>query len=111
MIYKQYDLSQSLNGNVIVHIARNPLGAVVFRESSEEKLKKAIDKYLNSLEEENKKAQEKKTQEKLEAKKKTAPTATNKKKLLENRLAEQVAVNKAEPDLEPEKKSFWDRLK
>lgn len=43
MIYKKYELSLSLNGKEIVYIARNAAGNVVFRESSEEELKNAID--------------------------------------------------------------------
>jgi hypothetical protein len=43
MIYKKYEFSLSLNGDEIVHIARNAAGNVIFRESSEKSLKQAID--------------------------------------------------------------------
>lgn len=52
MIYKRYELSQSLNGNNIMHIARNAAGMVVFRENSQKQLQTAIDNYLNNLEKE-----------------------------------------------------------
>ena len=46
MIYKKHELSQSLNGDSIIYIARNAAGNVVFRETSEEKLKKEIDRSI-----------------------------------------------------------------
>ncbi len=46
MIYKKHELSLSLNGDSVMHIARNVNGVVVFRENSEKGLKKAIDEYL-----------------------------------------------------------------
>jgi len=60
MIYKRYELSQSLNGDHIIFIARNAIGNVVFRESSEERVKSAIDRAQ----------EERQKQESLAAKKK-----------------------------------------
>ncbi len=48
--YKGYSISQSLNGNKIIYIARNRAEVVIFRESSENKLKSAIDNHLANLE-------------------------------------------------------------
>lgn len=46
--YKKYELSLSLNGNDIMHIARNASGIVIFRESSEKALKEAIDRSIEN---------------------------------------------------------------
>lgn len=43
MNYKRYELSRSLNGHDIVHIARNLSGVVVFRAHSDEELMRLID--------------------------------------------------------------------
>lgn len=48
--YKGYSISQSLNGDDIVFIARNRAEMVIFRESSENKLRSAIDKHFENLE-------------------------------------------------------------
>ena len=72
MIYKRYELSLSQNGPDLVHIARNAMGNVVFRESSEEKLKKAIDKSIEDqqkLEGEVQKAAAKREKEREQKKK------------------------------------------
>jgi len=45
LYYKRYELSQSLNGQTIIHIARNAAGIVVFRAENEQKLKEIIDDY------------------------------------------------------------------
>lgn len=99
MIYKRYELSQSLNGTRIVHIARNAAGNVVFRESSESNLRKAIDKSIA----------EKARLEELETKKKAehAKARMQKKKLFASPPPPEPLTA---PD-ESEKKSFWDRLK
>ena len=70
MIYKRYELSLSLTGNKIVHIARNAAGNVVFREASENKLKKAIDRSI----------EERQRLEELEAKKKATKANAKTKK-------------------------------
>lgn len=133
MIYKKYEFSLSLNGTKIVHIARNAAGFVVFRESSEAKLKKAIDKSI----------EEKQRQEELEAKEradKARAKAKAKKRALfaarvepeeepekEKEAKTQTSVPPApritrgpdgkfiskaqETENEPKKKSFWDKLK
>ncbi len=43
MIYKKYELSLSLNGESIIHIARNYAGAVIFRANSLEDVKEMVD--------------------------------------------------------------------
>lgn len=122
--YQRYELSRSLNGNKIVYIARNAAGNVVFRESSEENLKKAIDQH----EDEKRRAEEEK--EKLLAHKEE--TRSKKKKLLKNTLQEEIQERKlvlsetegealatteetlpgeSDQEVEPKKSSFWDRLK
>lgn len=72
MIYKKYELSQSLSGDTIIHIARNAAGYVVFREPTEAKLKKAIDNYEEEL-------QRKAEQEAQEAAKRKAERERKKK--------------------------------
>jgi hypothetical protein len=57
MIYKRYEFSQSLNGDKIVHIARNSAGMVIFRADSEKLLKEMIDRYWKNREHEEKLAQ------------------------------------------------------
>lgn len=70
MIYKRYELSLSQNGPDLVHIARNAMGNVVFREASEDKLKKAIDRSI----------EERRRLEELEAKKRAQKAKTKAKK-------------------------------
>ncbi|MCX6816696.1 MAG: hypothetical protein NTZ93_02445 [Candidatus Beckwithbacteria bacterium] len=65
MIYKRFELSQSLNGDHLVYIARNSAGIVVFREASETKLKKTIDRYLKQQQQEELLASQKKTEKSL----------------------------------------------
>jgi len=109
MIYKQrYELSQSLNGNTIVHIARNSAGTVVFREESANQLKKTIDNYLKELQNEAemiaKKAAEKlaqKNKNKTEPKK-AAPARLTRTQ--DGKFISKSTLEKAEP---PRKKSFW----
>ncbi len=68
MIYKKYELSLSLDGDKIVHIARNAAGNVIFRESSERSLKQVIDDAEQLIQETA--AQEEKNRIELEKKKK-----------------------------------------
>lgn len=70
MIYKGYEFSLSLNGTKIVHIARNAAGNVIFREPSEQKLKKAIDRSI----------EERQRKEELEAKERAAKAKARIKK-------------------------------
>lgn len=96
MYYKKYYLSQSLNGDKIVWIARNPMGVVVIRESSLEKLKREIDRR-------DKQEQEAKRNLKAKANKEDNKETTTEKTALE-----------PEKDKEEEekirKKSLWDKL-
>ena len=70
MIYKRFEFSQSLNGQRLLHIARNSAGIVVFREESENQLKKTIDQYLKHKQEEEELASAKDTQKLAEKAKK-----------------------------------------
>lgn len=103
--YKRYELSRSLNGNKIIYIARNAVGNVVFRESSEENLKKAIDE----LENQKPKEEEQKEEEVIEPPilKEEAPVKG--KKALTNKL--QAAVEEKRAETKSKRASFWDRLK
>lgn len=131
--YQRYELSMSLNGSKIVHIARNSAGNVVFREPSEDKLKKAIDSF------EEQKRRDEEEREKMVAQKAKAKEERKAKKLFSNKLQEEVQERKddlehlqgapevllegeSEPaalegESEPtnsdpkSKKSFWDKLK
>ena len=96
MIYKRYELSLSQNGDKLVHIARNAAGNVVFRESSEGNLKKAIDRSI----EEKARLEEQETKRKAEH----AKVRMQKKKLF-------ASTPPSVPEPQPEKKNFWDRLK
>jgi hypothetical protein len=133
MIYKRYELSLSLNGNDVVHIARNAAGNVVFRESSEEDLKNTIDE---SIEEKRKldAIEEKKRLEKARAKSQKrglfAPPPEEEEDVKdEGDVTEKtdsvlvptqqsvvrgpdgkfISKNSLQEEEEPKKKSFWDR--
>ena len=88
-IYKRFELSQSLNGNRIFHIARNAAGAVIFREESEKKLKLAIDNTLKP---------------KPAAVVKKPTPSTRLTKTADGKFISKSALEKAEL---PRKKSFW----
>jgi len=119
MIYKKYELSQSLNGDRIVHIARNALGNVIFRAPSEQKLVKAID---DSIKEQRRLAEvsrKKKTSSKAAKLAAAAKPETEAPKTEEPLVAQAQTrrgpdgkfISKNQPTVEePEKKSFWDRL-
>ncbi len=98
---KRITISTSLNGNEIVHIARNSSGNIFARELTLEALQKAIKTYQEPppppVEEEPAEAASAASD---------AATGKPKKKLLANKLSEKVQA--AEP---AEKKSFWDKLK
>jgi hypothetical protein len=137
MIYKKHELSLSLNGNEVVHIARGAAGNVVFRESSEERLKKAIDRSIEAKEkQEEAAAREKELKAKAKAQKQKGSlfspppepaeeTATENE---EENLKEEVLIPQQskvvrgpdgkfisksafQEEEEPAKKSFWDKLK
>ncbi len=127
MIYKKHELSLSLNGEDIMHIARNAAGVVVFRESSEKALKKAIDDFVKEQEYQTQLALEKKLEK--EAKKNKAELVDNEPITSEVPQQEELLVpassqkrvtrgpdgkfiSKSQLDMEQEdkKKSFWDKL-
>lgn len=118
MIYKKYEISLSLNGDKIMHIARNAAGNVIFRESNEDDLLKAIDKAIKEQEQ-----KDKPTKESLEK------PSENEEKISEEPVSETVKEEVAAPQkrvtrgpdgkfisksqLEKEeikKKTFWDKL-
>jgi biopolymer transport protein ExbB/TolQ len=78
IIYKGYALSKSLYGDKIFHIARNSARFVVFREKTQEGVKKAIDNYLKNQEKEKELAEKAKTKAAKEAK------AANKRGLIQS---------------------------
>lgn len=102
MIYKHYELSQSLNGNNIIHIARNAAGMVVFRENSQKQLQTAIDNYFKNLDKEH---QEKIKAAQAKAKPKTPEKpSTRLTKTSIGKFISKSSLDKAEP---PKKKHFW----
>lgn len=133
MIYKRYELSQSLNGDRIVYIARDASGVVRFRETSEGRLKKAIDKAIlaRQLEEEaakkRKEALAKKRKEEEQEQKSAVQEMSEETEGAENPEEEILVPPQARvtrgPDGKfisksqlvqtepPKKKSFWDRLR
>lgn len=88
--YKRFELSQSLNGNAIVQIARNAAGMVVFREDSEKKLKKAIDNFWLA------------EQKAAEPKKKPTPS-----RLTKTTGGKFISKSQLEKSDSPRKKNFW----
>lgn len=133
MIYKRYELSQSLNGDVIVYIARNAAGMVVFREPSEKELKKAIDESEAEIVRLSEIEAQKRTEKEKRKKKKTPPKPTEEEEDGETEEASeepekesavvppQTRVTRGQDgkfigrsalqEEEPKKKSFWDNLK
>jgi len=132
MFYKRYDLSKSLSGDKVIHIARNAAGIVVIRAPSLEQLKKEIDR--REEEEKKKLLAAKKAAE--EAAKKAQKLAKAKKKEKPTELAAAIEPEKpstteetSSPNLPPrgpdgkfvsrqpetettqkKKKGFWDKL-
>jgi len=126
-IYKRYELSKSLRGTKISLIARNSKGVIVFRKPSENKLKKAIDRYYIAKERKaklaarlaaRKKAARKRKKRKgflakksppkktkiAKAKPKPKPTPTNVTKTQDGKFISKSRLSKATP---PRKKHFW----
>lgn len=134
MIYKKYELALSLNGDQVMHIARNAIGNVVFRKESEKALKRAIDdyikeqQYLVELAEQKKLEKEEKKKVKEEAPLDSAeahqtgshevaePTSSGEEILVPQKRVTRGPdgkfISKSQPDLEEEdkKKTFWDKL-
>lgn len=127
MIYKRYELSLSLNGEKIVHIARNASGIVVFRENSEKELLKAIDtfekeKEQKELETNNNIAEEPEvkevaaaeesetTEEESEAKdEKPEVLLPTQKRITRGPDGKFISKSQLEQEM-PKKKGFWDKL-
>ncbi len=128
MIYKKHELSLSLNGDSVMHIARNAIGVVVFRKESEKALKRAIDDYIKEQQYQEELAEQKRLEK--EAKKtKTAEVVVEEPTLeptVEITETEEVLVpqkrvtrgpdgkfiskSQLDTDEDLNKKSFWDKL-
>jgi hypothetical protein len=139
MIYKKFEFSQSLYPNgKILFIARGPSGGVAFRESSVDKLKKAIDIFEKDRKEAHVKSTKNKSksgktnkrglfQKPVETANEENPEVKNKetaKSILDpQENAEENVINEKEESLikkaeeakqvksSTKKASFWDRLK
>lgn len=130
MIYKKYELALSLNGDQIMHIARNAIGNVVFRENSEKSLKKAIDDYIKEQQYLAELAEQKKLEKEAKKTKQESQLDIPEADLTGEEVVETEAdqtlvpqkrvtrgpdgkfISKSQLDLEEEdkKKSFWDKL-
>lgn len=70
MIYKKFEVSLSLNGENIIHIARNYAGVVIFRAQTENEIKEMIDNAILEQERLEKEKEEKRLKkEELKSKK------------------------------------------
>lgn len=126
MIYKKHELSLSLNGDQVMHIARNASGAVVFRERSEKELKKAIDDYIKEqlyqeqlleqkkLEKEAKKAKQEEvapTEPITEAVVEEAEeTLVPQKRVTRGPDGKFISKSQLDTDEDLKKKGFWEKL-
>lgn len=126
MIYKKHELSLSLNGTDIMHIARNAVGNVVFRENSEKALKKAIDDYIKDqqyqeelleqkkLEKEGKKenGESKAVEEAVESEVVVEPEEVliPQKRVTRGPDGKFISKSQLDTDEDLKKKSFWDKL-
>lgn len=139
MIYKKYELSLSLNGENVVHIARNAIGNVVFRENSEKALKRVIDDAIKEQEYQNQLAEEKRIEK--ENKRSLTSNDDKKKKVVEEVVQEEteqiipeeaeatqetlipapksvtrgpdgkfISKSQLDTDEDLKKKTFWDKL-
>lgn len=70
MIYKKFEISLSLNGENVIHIARNYAGVVIFRAETENEIKEMIDSAILEQERLEKEKEEKRLKkEELKSKK------------------------------------------
>ena len=69
MIYKKFEISQSLNGEKIISIARNYAGIVIFRAETIDEVKVMIDKSIEEQERIEKEAEEKRLKKEAEKEK------------------------------------------
>ncbi len=129
MIYKKHELSLSLNGDQVMHIARNASGAVVFRERSEKELKKAIDDYIKEqlyqeqlleqkkLEKEAKKAKQEEvvpieqiTEAVVEKAEEAEETLVPQKRVTRGPDGKFISKSQLDTDEDLKKKGFWEKL-
>lgn len=129
MIYKKYELAQSLNGDQIMHIARNSNGIVVFRETSEKGLKKAIDSYIKEqqyleelaeqkrLDKEAKKSQGDSAKAHLTGSREVAESTSSGEETLATQKSvtrgpdgKFISKSQLDTDEDLKKKTFWDKL-
>ena len=124
--YKKHELSLSLNGDTIMHIARNASGVVVFRETSEKALKGAIDDSIkeqyqrNELVAQKKAEKEKKKQEPevqviQEVVEEEVPTEKEvliptPKRVTRGPDGKFISKSQLDADEDLKKKTFWDKL-
>lgn len=125
-IYKKHELSLSLNGEDIMHIARNAAGVVVFREHSEKALKRAIDDFVKEQEYQEQLVLEKKLEKEAKKAKQMEEVVEDSPEVLESTSSEEVLVpqkrvtrgpdgkfiskSQLDTDQDLKKKTFWDKL-
>ena len=108
---KRITISQTLNGDIIYHIARNSSGQIFARELTLEKLEKAIKKYKEPPPEEEETEHLPGVKAHLEGEAPKKPEPEKPKKLLQNDLKTKVEEKKEQEEKSGKKKSFWDKLK
>ena len=131
MIYKKYELSLSLNGEDIMHIARNSAGIVVFRANTLEDVKEMIDLQIAEQErlEREKEELKKKREELKEKKAKRGLFQAPAEEIVAEETSESSVLTPPQPEKritrgpdgkfiiksqlqveEEKKKTFWDKL-
>lgn len=128
MIYKKHELSLSLNGDHVIHIARNSSGVVVFRQNSEKELKRAIDDYIKEQQYLEELAEKKKLEKEAKKTKQEVTVTTDEPvtKIVEETVTEETLIpqkrvtrgpdgkfiskSQLDTDEDLKKKSFWDKL-
>lgn len=131
MIYKKYELSLSLNGEDIMHIARNSAGIVIFRAETIDDVKEMIDIQIETQEKLEKEKEELKLKKEAEKEKRKnrglfqAPV----EEVVTEETSEDSALTPPQPEKritrgadgkfisksalsqeEEKKKTFWDKL-
>lgn len=125
MIYKKHELSLSLNGDHVIHIARNSAGVVVFRENSEKALKRAIDDYIKEQQYQVELAEQKKLEKEAKKAKQevavavepsvaeatdTEETLVPQKRVTRGPDGKFISKSQLDTDEDLKKKTFWDKL-
>lgn len=119
MIYKRYELALSLNGDQIMHIARNASGVVVFRKESEKALKKAIDDYIKEIQYQEELVEQKKLEKETKRNRQEETIETlgdeeeslmPQKRVTRGSDGKFISKSQLDSDEEDQKKTFWDKL-